>query len=311
VAEHSTKHIVQSLVVNAAIAAAKGVAAVYTGSGAMLAETLHSGADCGNQVLLLIGMKQARRPPSKKHPLGHGRNAYFWSFMVALLLFVGGGVYSIYEGIHKTLHPEPVEKVWLGLAILGFSIALEGASTFSNIREINKRRGAKSFVRYLRETKDSDLVVVFGENSAATLGLAVAMIALTLASVTGDGHWDGIGSLVVGVVLIAVALFLAVEVKSLLVGESGDPEIEKAAREIAAAHENLEKVLEVITMQQGPGEVLVALKIRFSANLSSDQVSHAINDFEVSLRKRRPEAKWVFVEPDLPPSDESAAVKAS
>ncbi len=305
--EHSTKHIVQSLAVNSAIAAAKGVAAFLTGSGAMLAETLHSSADCGNQVLLLIGVKQAQRPPSPSHPLGHGRAAYFWSFMVALLLFVGGGVYSIYEGIEKILHPEPVERVWIGLSILGFSIALEGMSTLSNIKEIGRRRGAKGFWRYLRETKDSDLVVVFGENSAATLGLLVAMAALTLAWVTGDGHWDGYGSLVVGLVLVAVALFLAVEIKSLLVGEAADPEIEAAARAIAAEHEHLESVLEVITMQQGPGEVLVALKIRFAPDLTSEQVSHTINDFEVLLRKQRPEARWVFVEPDLVADTEAKA----
>jgi cation diffusion facilitator family transporter len=298
-AEHSTSHIIQSLIANAAIAAAKGVAAVLTGSGAMLAETLHSAADCGNQLLLLLGVKRSRKAPDASHPLGYGRALYFWSFMVALLLFAGGGVFSIYEGVHKILAPEPVDKVHIGLAILGFSIAIEGWATFSNIRELNKRRGPKPFFRYLRETKDSDLVVVFGENAAATLGLLLAMAALALAFITHDARWDAVGSLAIGVVLIAVAVFLAVEVKSLLVGEAADPAVEGAARELSAAHDGVEEILEVITVQQGPGEVMAAFKIRFAAALTADEVCDAINRFEAALRDRCPEVKWCFVEPDL------------
>jgi cation diffusion facilitator family transporter len=298
-AEHSTSHIIQSLIANAAIAAAKGVAAVLTGSGAMLAETLHSAADCGNQLLLLLGVKRSRKAPDASHPLGYGRALYFWSFMVALLLFAGGGVFSIYEGVHKILAPEPVDKVHIGLAILGFSIAIEGWATFSNIRELNKRRGPKPFFRYLRETKDSDLVVVFGENAAATLGLLLAMAALALAFITHDARWDAVGSLAIGVVLIAVAVFLAVEVKSLLVGEAADPAVEGAARELSAAHDGMEEILEVITVQQGPGEVMAAFKIRFAAALTADEVCDAINRFEAALRDRCPEVKWCFVEPDL------------
>jgi cation diffusion facilitator family transporter len=190
-----TSHIKQSLFVNLAIATAKGVAAAFTGSGALLAETIHSAADCGNQVLLLLGVNQSKRPPDARHPLGYGRALYFWSFMVALLLFSGGGVFSIYEGIHKISHPEPVEKAWLGLLILGFSILLEGYATFSNIKEANVRRKGKPFFQYLRETKDSDFVVVMGENSAATAGLLFAIIALFVASATGDSRWDAAGSL--------------------------------------------------------------------------------------------------------------------
>jgi cation diffusion facilitator family transporter len=303
-ADHSTSHIIQSLIANALIAAFKGVAALMTGSGALLAETIHSAADCGNQLLLLFGVNRARRVPDPTHPLGYGRALYFWSFMVALLLFVGGGVFSIYEGIHKIQEPEPVERAWIGFLILGASLVIEGAATISNIRELNKRRGAKAFFKFLRDTKDSDLVVVFGENAAATLGLALAMAALGAAVLTGDSRYDGAGSLAIGVVLVGVAVFLAVEVKSLLVGESADPEIEQAVRDILREHPKLEQLLEIITVQQGPGEVLVALKIGFAKDLTSEEISVAIDQFEAALRRRRPEAKWCFVEPDLPPETE-------
>src|SRR5215468_5653095 len=187
-AGESTGEILKSLAVNVIIAASKGVAAFITGSGAMLAETLHSFADCGNQLLLLQGVRATRRPPDRAHPFGYGRAMYFYSFIVALLLF-GGGVFSIYEGVRKLEHPEPVEDAGVALIILVVSIALEGWSTIGNIRTMNQRRGSTAFFRYLRATKDSDLIVVFGENSAAVLGLACAMAALGLAQATGDGRW--------------------------------------------------------------------------------------------------------------------------
>jgi len=306
--EHSTAHIVQSLVVNTVIAVVKAVAAVFTKSGAMLAEALHSFSDCGNQVLLLIGVRQARKPPDARHPFGYGRAVYFWSFMVALMLFLGGGAFSIYEGIHKLQHPEHVERVWLGLLILGISLVLEGAATFSNVKELNRRRGGKPFFRYLRETTESDLVVVFGENSAAVLGLMLAITALGLAALTGDGRWDGVGGIGIGVVLVAVAVFLAVEVSSLLLGEAAAPEIAEAARAVASEMPALEKVLNVITMQQGPGEVLVHVKVGFVPSLSIEEACRQINDFEARLRQARPEIRWVFVEPDIPRPGRAAPV---
>jgi len=298
--EHSTSHIVQSLLVNLAIAAGKGVVAFLTGSGALIAETLHSFADCGNQLLLLLGVNRARQKPDASHPLGYGRSLYFWSFLVALLLFTGGGVFSIYEGIHKLGHPEPVEKMHLALGILGFSLLLEGGSTLANIREMNKRRGSMPFFRYLRETKDSDLIVIFGENSAATLGLVVAAAALFVAYLTGDPRWDAIGSVGIGLVLVAVAVFLAVEVKSLLIGEAADPGVEQAVRESVDASEKIDQLLHVITVQQGPGEVLVAVKVSFYEGVSTNEVCTSINDFEASLRGKRPDVRWIFVEPDIP-----------
>jgi len=291
VSHGSTSEVIKSLVVNVAIAVAKGIAAVISGSGAMLAETLHSFADCGNQILLLVGARSARRPADDKHPLGYGRAMYYYSFIVALLLFFGGGVFSVREGWEKIRHPEPVESITLATAILAFSFLLEGWSLYGNIKEINKRRGAKAFVRYLKDTTDSDLIVVFGENSAAVIGLIFAMIALVLAKETGDGRWDGVGSLVIGLVLLGVATFLGREVKSLLVGEAADASLTKACEELAAADPNVERVLRVLTLQQGPGEIVVALKLEMRAGMVTAELVEAINSFERQLKLRVPEVR--------------------
>ena len=296
---HDTSHILQSLAVNLLITVLKAIAAFMTASGAMLAETIHSFADCSNQALLYMGVKQAQRPPDQKHPLGYGRAVYFWSFMVAMLLFSIGGMFSIYEGIHKLQHPEPVQHLMWAVGVLIFSILLEGYAMFSNILEMNKRRRKTRFFRYLQETKDSDLVVIFGENTAAVIGLFVALIAVIASWYTGDGRYDAVGSLIIGFVLIAVAIFLAIEVKSLLIGESADPHISNTAAKIALAHPNIKKMLECITIQQGPGEVMACVKISCSPDLNSIDVSNLINDFERQLRQECPELRWLFVEPGL------------
>jgi cation diffusion facilitator family transporter len=297
-AGESTSEILKSLAVNVIIAVSKGVAAVITGSGAMLAETLHSFADCGNQLLLLKGVRATRRPPDRTHPFGYGRSMYFYSFIVALLLFFGGGVFSVYEGVHKIQHPEPVDDVLVALIVLLVSIALEGWSTLGNIKVMNQRRGTTGFLRYLRDTKDSDLIVVFGENSAAVLGLVLAMAALVMAHETGDGRWDAAGSIAIGVVLICVASFLAREVKSLLVGEAADPALVKSFEELAEIDPNVESVLNVLTLQQGPGEIVVAAKLKFRAGMQTDELVEAINAFERALKARVPEVRWSFIEPD-------------
>jgi cation diffusion facilitator family transporter len=296
--EHSTSHIVQSLAVNTAIAMSKFVAAFFTRSGAMMAEAIHSLADCANQVLLLFGVKRAKQAPDQSHPLGYGRELYFWSFMVAMLLFTGGGIFSVYEGIHKIAEPEPIEHVSAGLVVLGIAFILEGSSVFSNIREINKRRKNVPFFRYLRESKDSDLIVVFGENAGDSLGLICALVTTVLSYVTNNGVWDGIGSLSVGVVLISIAVFLATEVKSLLVGEAADEHVTKAVEDAAIASPNIGGVLRLITLQQGPGEIMIAVKVRLEKRMTSDEVVSSINDFERDIKQRCPEVKWSFVEPD-------------
>ena len=294
-----TSHIVQSLLVNVAIAVAKTFAAAVTGSGALLAEAIHSTADCSNQVLLLVGMRQASKPPSREYPLGRGREVYFWSFLVALLLFSMGGMFSIYEGVHKFVAPEPVERFWVGLGILLFSICLEGGATISNVREVNRRRKARSFFGYLKATKDSDLIVVLGENSAAVVGLTLAMIALGTSYVTGDSRWDAAGSVAIGLVLVVVAIFLAIEIKSLLLGERADEEIEQAVRSLVRPDGPITEILSLITLQQGPGEVVLATKVRIAGSLQGDDVARAINEFEQAVHDRCPEVRWLFVEPDI------------
>lgn len=304
----SASEVVKSLVVNVIIASSKGVAAAITGSGAMLAETLHSFADCGNQVLLLVGIKQSKKPPDAQHPLGYGRNMYFYSFIVALLLFSGGGVFSIYEGIHKFQEPEKVGDIGIAIVILALAIGLEGWATLGNIKTMNQRRGSTPFWSYLKDSKDSDLVVVFGENSAAVLGLVLALIALLVAKSTDDGRWDAVGSLAIGVVLVGVAIFLAREIKALLVGETADPKLRETVAEIARLNPRIEKVVALLSVQQGPGEVMVAMKIKFQKGLEFDTLVDDINAFEKELRTRVPEAKWCFIEPDRDiPKDDIAA----
>lgn len=300
-AGHGTSHITRALIANGLIAVVKGIAAFLTGSGAMLAETIHSAADCANQALLLLGLHRAKQAPSESHPLGYGRALYFWSFIVALLLFSVGGLFSVYEGVHKLLHPEPLGRVWIGIVILSFSVVVEGWALTQAISEIEKRRGKRSLWAYLRVSKDSDLVVVFGEDAAAILGLSAALVALLFAQFTGKPMWDALGSLAVGIVLIAVAAFLSVKVKSLLIGESADPDIVDAVQRVAAIDARLGYPHEIVTLQQGPSEVLVAFKIDCAPGMPAFELSTAINDFEKRLRKERPEVRWIFVEPDLLP----------
>lgn len=297
--DHGTGHIIQSLIVNVLIASSKGFAAFMTGSGSMLAETIHSFADCANQGLLLMGVKQAQRPADQKHPLGYGRSVYFWSFMVAMLLFSIGGMFSIYEGVHKFNNPEPVENIAWGVGILLFSLALEGYATYSNVVELNQRRGTTGFVKYIRSTKDSDLIVIFGENSAAVFGLMLAIAALLTSYYTGDGRYDALGSLAIGIVLIAVAIFLSVEVKSLLIGESADDEINHLVENETKQSPEILELINCITIQQGPGEVLMCIKIKCKPDLSALQISKMINKLESNIRSKAPEVKWIYIEPDL------------
>lgn len=297
--ENSSSHIIQSLIINLLIALSKAFAAFMTRSGAMLAEAIHSFSDCANQILLLIGVKQGQRLATEKHPLGYGRAVYFWSFMVAMLLFSIGGMFSIYEGVHKFNNPEPIEHIAWGIGVLVFSIVLESYAMFSNIKEINSRRGKYSFFRYLRDTKDSDLVVVFGENSAAVCGLVLALAAMMMSYITGDGRYDAIGSVAIGAILIFVAIFLSIEVKSLLIGESANETIMEELNKIIERHKEVVELLRCITIQQGPGEVLMCMKIKCNHDVSALDLSKLINRLEEEIRTASPEVKWIFVEPDM------------
>jgi cation diffusion facilitator family transporter len=226
----SVRAILYALGANIGIFVAKAVAAVITGSGAMLAEAVHSLADCGNQGLLLFGMKRAKRPPTPDYPLGYGKEVYFWSFLVALMLFSVGGAFSVYEGIHKILQPEPIERPVIGVAVLAFSLALEWWSLRACLQEVNKTRGAHSLWRWFRDSRDSEMIVVFGEQLAAILGLAAALLAVAVTLATGDPIYDAIGTLGIGVLLIVVAVFVAIEVKALLIGQSVAVEKRQAIR---------------------------------------------------------------------------------
>jgi cation diffusion facilitator family transporter len=265
----------------------------------MMAETLHSFSDCINQLLLLLGVKKAAQPADEHFPLGYGRSLYFWSFMVALLLFSGGGVFSIYEGIHKIVHPEPLAGgLTLSLFILIASLVLEGKAPWDNLKEIKRRRGDQGLLTYLQNTKDSDLVVIFGENAAATLGLAIAALALGMTKVTGNPQWDGVGSLGVGLILVGVAIFLAKEIKSLLLGEAADPQLNKSVYQLGNHHPEIIRIHTIIALQQGPGEVLLACKVECKEDLPFKEVARVINEIEDQIRATHPEMKWIFMEPE-------------
>ncbi len=294
---HSTKVVLTSLGANLAIALAKTGAAVFTHSGSMLAEAIHTFADSLNQILLLVGIKQSTSGPSDRHPLGTGRASYFWSFIVALMLFFGGGVFSIGEGVEKIITPEQVHHVGVGVAILGFSFVLEALSLRQCIQALNEKRGAMGLLEYLDVTKDAELVVCTGENFAAVVGLGFALVAMTLAHYVNP-RFDGAGSVAVGVVLVAVAGGLARKVKSLLLGERADPEVDAVVHEAAKGDERILEVLRMITVQQGPGEVMIAVKLRIDPTITSAMVVELINAFEQRVRAKLPDVKWQFVEPD-------------
>ncbi len=294
-------HILRALGANFIIAVTKGIGAFFTGSAAMLAETLHSLSDCVNQVLLLVGLRQAKRAPDARYPLGQGRSLYFWSFMVAMLLFLGGGTYSIYEGIHKLgLPPEEIHNPFLAIGILAFGFVVEFWAMLGVLKIAKQRRGEKPFLRYLRESKDSDVVVIFGEDFAAVLGLGLALIAVILTAITGDPTWDAIGTLGIGAVLLGIAIFLAVEVKSLLVGEGADPDLVRAIEAVVTDDPNVVKVMQTIAVQQGPGEILVAMKLQFREGMQTDELVDVINVIEEGIRAKVPDARWCFIEPDRP-----------
>jgi cation diffusion facilitator family transporter len=221
----SLKSILFALVANFSIAVAKGFAAAFTGSSAMLAEAIHSLADSGNQLLLILGLKQSKRPPSAEYPLGYGKSIYFWSFLVALVLFSLGGLFSIYEGWHKLSHPQDITAPLIAIGVLIFAIFAEGISLWGCMREVNKERHGRKILHWFRESRTSELVVVFGEDVAALLGLVTALLAIAATMITGNPLYDAIGTLVIGGLLLVIAFFIAIEVKALLIGQSVEPRI--------------------------------------------------------------------------------------
>jgi len=292
----STRTIYYALGANLAIAVAKTGGAVATGSSAMLAEAIHSYADAGNQVLLLWGMKQAKRPPSADYPLGWGKAVFFWSFIVAIVLFSLGGMFSLYEGWHKLRHPEPLSYPWVAVGILVFGLVAEAISMRACLQEVNKVRGQRTVWRWFRESRQSELVVILGEDFAALLGLALALIAVLMTILTGNPMWDGLGSMWIGVVLIAVAIGIGREIMALLIGQSAEPQTEARLREFLLKQDGIDEIYRLITLQLGTS-LMVSVKARLRGSSAKDLVA-SINRAEVATRAEFPEIQWLFFEPD-------------
>jgi len=296
----SLKAVLTALGGNFGIAVAKSVAAFFTGSGALLAESLHSFADCGNQLLLLVGMKQARRAPDEDHPMGHGRVGYFWSMMVALLLFSVGGAFSIYHGIHALQHPEPLKYLVPSILVLGASVAMEGYALRGALQAVSAERGSGSLWAWFRATRRSELMVVVGEDVAALGGLAVALLALVLTAVTGNPLFDALGTIAVGSLLVVVAGVVLFEVKSLMTGESASPELRSEIQAFVEAQPEVERVVNMLTQQYGD-YIMVALKVKMKRMDSDIALVQAINEIEERMQQRftSPQLKYSFVEPDM------------
>jgi len=293
----SVRTIFYALFANLAIAVAKTAAAIATGSSAMLAESIHSYADSGNQGLLLWGLKRARRPPTPDYPLGYGKAVFFWSFIVALVLFSLGGLFSVYEGWHKLAHPEPLAYPWVAVGILVFALAAEAVSLRACLHEVNKVRNGRSLWRWFRESRQSELVVVLGEDLAALFGLLLALVAVVITMLSGDRMWDALGSMSIGAVLIIVAIGIAIEIKGLLIGQSADPEVESRIRDFLQRQEGIEQVFKIITLQLGTS-LMVSVKACMKG-ASAREVVGAINRTEAALRAEFPEVQWLFFEPDV------------
>lgn len=295
----SLKSVFYALFANGAVAIAKGLAAWVTGSGAMLAEAIHSLADCSNQLLLLIGLKKAKRPPSSDYPLGYGKEIYFWSFLVALVLFTLGGVFSIYEGWHKLHQPEALNSPWLAVGVLMFAMVAEGLALLGCIREINKIRPAEqNYWRWFRDTRRSELMVVFGEDLAALLGLSLALCALLAAIITGNPIYDAWGSIAIGLLLIVVALMIGVEIKALLVGQGVEAHTRAEMITFLENEPTVDKVFNVLTLQLG-GDVMVAVKAQMHEMTGAKDLVADINQTEALFRQRFPQVQWLFFEPDV------------
>jgi cation diffusion facilitator family transporter len=292
----STRTIFYALGANLAIAVAKTGAAIFTGSSAMLAEAIHSYADSGNQGLLLWGMKQAKSPPSPEYPLGWGKAVFFWSFIVALVLFSLGGLFSLYEGWHKLHSEEGLSYPWVAVGILVFGIVAEIISLRACLHEVNKVRNGRTLWRWFRTSRQSELVVILGEDIAALLGLVFALTAIAATMLAGNPVWDAIGSMTIGALLIVVAIGIGVEIKALLIGQSAEPETEARLRAFFEKQDCIDRVYRLITLQLGTS-LMVSVKARLKGRSAKELVA-SINRAEAAARAEFPEIQWLFFEPD-------------
>ncbi|WP_420618406.1 cation diffusion facilitator family transporter [Candidatus Poriferisocius sp.] len=292
-----TKAVLAALFANLAIAIAKFVGFAVTRSASMLAEGVHSCADTGNQALLLLGGRLSKRDPTPRHPFGYGRERYFWSFVVSIILFTLGALFAINEGIEKVRHPHELESLWVAIGILIFGIVVESLSFRTAIVESNKVRGKLSWGTFIRRSRTPELPVVLLEDLGAMFGLVFALIAVVLAEVTGEPRWDGVGTLVIGVLLGIIAIVLAIEMKSLLIGESATEEDRARLRAALDDSPEIDRVVDIRTQHLGPEELLVAAEVDFADHLSADQMPAAVAAVESRLRAAVPTATHVYLEP--------------
>ncbi len=294
-----TKAIVAALSANLGIAITKFVAFLFSGSSSMLAESVHSLADSSNQALLLLGGRQAKKKADASHPFGYGRERYVYAFVVSIILFSVGGVFSIYEGISKLSDPHPLEVPWLPILVLSIAIVLEGFSLRTAVRESNLVRGKDSWIAFIRHAKAPELPVVLLEDVAALLGLVLAMFGVGLTILTGDSTWDAIGTLAIGALLILVAIVLGIETKSLLVGEGARPSDAVAIRDAINGNKHVEALIHLRTLYLGPDELMVGAKVAFSPKAKLEDVARYINAVEAEIRAKVPVARVIFIEPDV------------
>ncbi|HEX9765889.1 MAG TPA: cation diffusion facilitator family transporter [Nitriliruptorales bacterium] len=297
--EGSRKAIIAAMIANAGIALAKFVAFLVTGASSMLAESVHSVADTSNQGLLLLGANRARRDATDLHQFGYGRERYFWSFVVALILFSLGGMFALYEGVEKIAHPHELASMEWAIGVLVLGLLLEGYSLRTAIVEAGRVRGNRSWMQFIRHARSPELPVVLLEDIGAMFGLVFALIAVVLSKLTGNPVWDGIGTAVIGVLLIVIAIVLAIEMKSLLIGESATTQDERTIREHLGGHEDVERVLHLRTQHVGPEELLVTAKLEFRDGLTFERIAADIDRIERGLRAALPACRMIYLEPAL------------
>ncbi len=295
-----TRAILAALAANIGIAVTKLAAFLLTGSSAMLAESIHSLADSGNQLLLLVGARRARREADARHPFGYGRERYFYAFVVSIVLFAVGGLFAVYEGMHKIQHPEPIESwQWVPIVVLVIAIGLEAYSFRTAMHETGKIRGDLSWAGFIRHARVPELPVVLLEDAAALVGLLLALVGIGLTLLTSDGIYDGIATIAIGLLLVGVAIVLAIEMKSLLIGESATSEHVEQIESALLAGDDIERIIHMRTMHLGPEELLVAVKVGVARAASAADVAAAIDAAEARIRDSVPIARVIYVEPDL------------
>ena len=297
--EGGKKAIIAALMANIGIAISKFVAFFFTGSSSMLSEAIHSVADSSNQVLLLVGNKRSQKPADEKHPFGYGRRRFVYGFIVAVVLFLIGGLFSLYEGLHKWQDPEPLNDWWIAVLVLVIAIGLETVSFRTALREANKSRGKRSLANFVKDSRQPELPVILLEDAGALVGLVFALIGVGMAVITGDGRWDAVGAMAVGTLLVVIAIFLAMEMATMLIGESALPEEVAAIRAALESAPLVERVIHLRTVHVGPDELLVAAKIAISQSETAAGIAAGINEAELALRAAVPTARYVFIEPDL------------